>query len=176
MVKLPEKTIPATRRKIRLLLVLLWIIIFPLICFLLYLIHYEFSRGEIISDYIFIAALLGVFLLGLTFLTERYSPQPVTLTTEGIKVILYNKAKFVAWSEISHIEEHVINIHGGGTRTVWLHLRDGQNIDEIFVGKNKWKKRFYNTGILNVPTVHLRLSHKKFLNLIEKYFQNSKTV
>ena len=171
MAHLPEKIIPATQWKIRLPLILLWIIIFPLICFLLYLIHYEFSQGESISNNVFIAILLGGFLLGITYLNERHRQQPVTLTTDGIKVIHYNKTKFIAWSEVSHIEEAMMI----WTQTIWLHLDEGQNLDEYFRGKNRWKKHFYNADILNISTMHLGIPHNEVLNLVDTYFQNSKS-
>jgi len=175
MLELPEKIIPASRRRIWLTLACLWLLMFPCICFLLYLTHDKFSQGESISNNVIISIVLVGVLLSLTFLVKTQSSQLVTLTSEGIKIVRNKESKFFAWSDISHIDENVIHASGSVTRILSLHLNKHPSKEEVFQGKNKRRKFWNDKSMVNIPTRNFRMSHIEVIDLVDTYFLNSKT-
>lgn len=173
MRRLPETVIPMSRRKTVLRLAPLWIMIFPIFCFMLIMCYYGYSKGEEISGFIFPTLILGAFLFGITALV-KISHQPIILSYDGIKKIKGKKTHFVAWSEISYIKTSTQK----RAHLIELHLSDWHNRVKTLQGKEKlalilkdlWVVRSY----VGVSSAFLNISHKDLTDLVETYFENSR--
>ena len=173
MLRLPETVIPMSRRKTVLRLAPLWIMIFPIFCFMLIMCYYGYSKGEEISGFIFPTLILGAFLFGITALV-KITHQPIILSYDGIKIIKGKKTRFLAWSEISHIKA---SSHKGA-HLIELHLSDWHNRVKKLQGKEKLaiilKEQFLVKSYVGVSSAYLNVSHKDLTDLVETYFEKSR--
>lgn len=171
--KLPKKVIQATKRKFALLLTPLWIIILPMVGLMLWLSSYEFTHGQEASGTILLASFLGSVLIGLTALV-KIRTQPLSLTHDGIEIMQLKGARFIAWSEISHIEAR----SQSGTRFLRLYLNEWQNRLKSSERKERWilflKNLWVPQGFVRISSMPLDVSHKELLTIVETYFENSK--
>ena len=173
MRKLPEKRIEGSLRKALLPVAILWIIIFPLVCLLTYLLFYGLNRGENISSIILPNLILIVFLFGITYLTIRLR-QSLVLIHVSIKFIRRDKVKEIAWSDVSRIGTGSYK----GVRFVRLFLKQWQQQKEALEGLEKWMLIWNDLWIarsyVQIPSTYLKISHKELLSLVETYFEQSK--
>ena len=172
MTKLPDKRIEGALKKALIPVVILWVILFPLICLLTYLMIYGLNRGEDVSSMILTNLILTVFLFGITYLTIRQR-QSLVLTQTGIKIMRREKVKEIVWADVSRIGT---GSHKG-VRFVKLYLSQWQKQKESLQGLEKWmliwKDLWIAKSFVQIPSTYLEISHKDFLSLVETYFENA---
>ena len=172
MSKLPEKRIEGSVRKSLIPLVLLWIILFPLICLLIYLIIYGLNRGEDIPSIMIVNLILMAFLFGITYLTMRQR-HSLVLNQTGVKFIKRETVKNINWSDVSHIGTGSYK----GTHFVKLYMKEWQQKKESLQGLEKWililKELWIPKSFVPIPSKFLNIAHKKLLSLVETYFERA---
>jgi len=173
MKKLPEKKIEGSLKIVLIIVVVTWIFLFPLIFLLNYLLFYGLSIGEDVSSIILPNSILTVFLFGVTYFCIR-NRHSLVLSQTGIKIIHGKRVRNINWSDVSHIDTGSIK----GMRFARLFMKQWQQQKEslqglerwVFIWKDLWIVRSY----VDVGAMHLKISHKELLSLVETYFENAK--
>ena len=174
MTPLPKTIVPTTWRKILVILVPLWLILFPMIALIVWLSIYQLlDDGKFYANILISGLILGVFLFGVTGLLARII-KPLTLTSNGIEITRGRSSRLIPWSKISHIETG----RQRNVRFVSLYLKNWQISLDAAQGCERrkliWKNLWIVRDHVRVNAMPLKLSHNDLRDLIETYFQASK--
>jgi len=176
MRNLPEMSIPATWKKVSILLFILGIILLPMSAFLFWVSYSIFLDEGVINGSMLCVGLFFIsFFVGIIALYKRII-HPIKLNKNGIEFTRGRQTRFIPWSEITHIKTAQMR----GVRFVDLRLKSWQMKLSQAQGLEKqklvWKNLWISQDHIRIPSIFLKMSHKDLERTINSYFENSKNL